>query len=92
MIKLTENLCITADSNCYILGVPYTNKKGELVIQRPSYYGNMGMALNAAVDRIVRSKVSDGSITTLRGFVDEYTKASNEFKQFLKEEVKQDAE
>lgn len=81
MIKLTDDLYMTADDSCYIVGkLKLKNVKGRDVetIEKPSYYSTADKAVRGAIQRILRSRVKEGRITTLSGFIKEYEKANND--------------
>lgn len=83
MIQLTDNLVVTADQYQYIVGTPRTRPDKGITIDKPRYYTTLAGAVKAAVSQAMRDKVADGTITTLRGWLDEYQKITNEFTKRL---------
>lgn len=81
MIRLTDNLAITADDLQYIVGTPRQRADGRLVMRNPRYYTNLAQAVRAAVVRAVRQKVASEEITTLRGCIDEMERLTREFEK-----------
>ncbi len=78
MIQLTNNLVMVADDHCYIVGV-LNKQRGEGTqggrkasqILSPTYYPTAAQAVQGALNRVMRTAVKDGSITTLREFIQE---------------------
>lgn len=83
MIQLTDNLVVTADQYQYIVGTPRTRPDKGITIDKPRYYTTLAGAVKAAVSQAMRDKVADGTITTLRGWLDEYRKITDEFTKRL---------
>lgn len=83
MIQLTDNLVVTADQCQYIVGTPRTRPDKGITIDKPRYYTTLTGAVKAAVSQAMRDKVADGTITTLRGWLDEYRKITDEFTKRL---------
>ena len=83
MIQLTDNLVVTADQYQYIVGTPRTRPDKGITIDKPRYYTTLAGAVKAAVSQAMRDKVADGTITTLRGWLDEYQKITDEFTKRL---------
>ena len=86
MIQLTENLAVMADDLQYILGKPVRrerNDKAVIEIQRPRYYPTLEGAVRAAVVQTLRDKVQSEEITTLRTFLLEHKRVTDEFKELL---------
>lgn len=83
MIQLTDNLAVTADQHQYIAGTPRIRPDKGVTIDNPRYYTTLSGAVKGAVSQTMRDMVSDGTITTLRGWLDEYQKATDEFAKQL---------
>ncbi len=88
MIKLTDNLAIVADEHQYIVGKPRhkTDKAGKVitVIDKPTYHTSLSTALKSAVAHAMREKVAEGTVTTLRGYLDELKQVQADFAALLK--------
>ena len=80
MISLPGGLAITADRNCYRLG---RSSKGGERLWDVTYHNDMQETVRATVRRLMRKQVEDGTITTLRGWLDEYKKITDEFTKRL---------
>ena len=83
MIQLTDNLVVTADQYQYIVGTPRTRPDKGITIDKPRYYTTLAGAVKAAVSQAMRDKVADGTVTTLRDWLDEYQKITDEFTERL---------
>lgn len=83
MIKIDENLVIVADGHCYAVGKPVQKQSGEIFIQKPKYYSTMAQTLRGCVSIALRNGVADGSITTLRQFMDEQQRLTDQIKVLL---------
>lgn len=87
MIKLTDKLSVSADGNQYTLGTPVTTttKDGKTIttMRSPTYYTTMAGCLKAAASQALKHGVSDGEITTLRGFLSEEKRLQDEFAKLL---------
>lgn len=83
MIQLTDNVAVTADQYQYIVGTPRTRPDKGITINKPRYYTTLAGAVKGALSQALRDKVADGTITTLRGWLDEYQKITNEFTKRL---------
>ena len=87
MIKLTDTISITSDDLQYIVGMPVERrgKAGKAYIEmiKPTYHINLASALKSAIERAMREKVADGSITTLRDFITELRKLEEEFAKLI---------
>lgn len=84
MIRLTDEIAITADDMQYIVGRPYTSPSGAVQIKNPKYYHKLSAALQQAVIDCVHAGVADGSITELRQIVTEQARLEQEFSEKLK--------
>ncbi len=84
MIKLTDKLAVTADDECYIVGKPKARAGRGVELRNPSYYATLAQAACAALSRALRAGVQDGSITTLREFLQEEKRLTAEFSEKLK--------
>jgi len=71
MIQLTNELYMTADDHCYIVGKPRKGRGKGVELRNPTYYSTAAQALTGALNRAMRQSVADGSITTLREFAQE---------------------
>ena len=83
MIQITDNLAIIADANCYIVGKPVKKRDGSVFIRDPKYYSTIGQALRGTVNIALRTAVSDGTITTLRQFVNEHERLEGVLQDLL---------
>lgn len=86
MIQINDDLAITADGYQYILGKPVARpRKGaqNVEIKNPRYFPTMGKAINGALSQAMRSKVADGSIQTLKTWLDEYAALQERFRELL---------
>ena len=84
MIRLTDEIAITADDMQYIVGRPYTSPRGAVKIKNPKYYHKLSAALQQAVTDCVRAGVADERITELRQVVAEQARLEQEFSEKLK--------
>lgn len=84
MIRLTDEIAITADDMQYIVGRPYTSTRGEVKIKKPKYYNKLSAALQQAVTDCVRAGVADNRITELRQITAEQARLEQEFSEKLK--------
>lgn len=71
MIQLTKDLWMKADENCYIVGKPRQTAPKAIRLDDPTYHTTAAQAVSAALARTLRQGVADGSITTLREFIQE---------------------
>lgn len=87
MIKLTENLAITADKNQYIVFTPGQRraKDGNMrtAWKDPQYYSKLSTTLKQAIARAVREKTASEEITTLRELVAEQQCIQDDFAKLL---------
>lgn len=90
MIQLTKDLAMSADENQYIVGT--LNKKrcegvqGECKANKllnTRYYPTVAQAVAGALRRAVRQGVADGSITTLRQFIQEQERLQTELEKLV---------
>lgn len=84
MIQLTDNLVVTADQYQYIVGTPRTRPDKGITIDKPRYYTTLAGAVKGALSQALRDKVADGTVTTLRGWLDEYQKITDAFTELVK--------
>ena len=84
MIRLTDEIAITADDMQYIVGRPYASPRGAVKIKNPKYYHKLSAALQQAVTDCVRAGVADERITELRQVVAEQARLEQEFSEKLK--------
>ena len=84
MIRLTDEIAITADDMQYIVGRPYTSPRGAVKIKNPRYYHKLSAALQQAVTDCVRAGVADSRITELRQVIAEQTRLEQTFSEKLK--------
>jgi hypothetical protein len=88
MIRLTEQIAISADQHSYIVGRPRRRlvEGGESVTTmcKPRYYTSVTTALVEAVAQAMRDQVADGTITTLRQFIAEQKRLQDKFAELLK--------
>lgn len=71
MIQLTKELAMTADGHCYIVGQPRQRADKGMILRDPTYHTTAAEALRTAVQRALRQGVADGTITSLRQFIEE---------------------
>lgn len=83
MIQLTEKLVMVADKQCYIVGEPRQRMGRPLEINEPKYYSTATQAVQGALNTAMRQSVADGTITTLRGFVEELDKREAAFQAMI---------
>lgn len=86
MIQLTKDLWLSADENCYIVAKPYqTSRKGVPCTNliAPTYHTTAAQAVSAALNRALRMGVADGSITTLRQFIQEQKRLRSELEALV---------
>jgi hypothetical protein len=87
MIRLTDNLVITADEHQYIVGRPpeRRDKAGNVSteIKNPSYCTSLSSALKNAVMRAMREGVAANKITTLRQYLDEQQRLQDSFERSI---------
>lgn len=83
MIHLTKDLCMKADDCCYIVGKPRTRAGKGTVLDSPTYYSTAAQAVEGALKRVVRQGVADGSITTLRQFIQEQERLRGELERLI---------
>ena len=76
MIQLTDNLVMIADDYCYTVGRPRKRADKGLVLDHPTYYTTAGQAVQGALNQAMRQAVKDGSVTTLREFIQEQERQS----------------
>ncbi len=90
MIQLTKDLAMIADDHCYIVGV-LNKQRGEDTqggrkasqILSPTYYPTAAQAVQGALNRVMRTAVKDGSITTLREFIQEQDRLRAELEKLI---------
>ena len=83
MIQLTKDLFMIVDDNCYIVGKPRIRPGKPVELERPSYYTTAAQAVQGALNRAMRQAVKDGSVTTLREFIQEQDRQLAELEQLL---------
>lgn len=83
MIELTKNLAIVADGHCYAVGKPVKKQSGDVFIQKPRYYSTMADALRGSISIALCNSVTDGTITSLRQFMDEQQRLTEQIKTLL---------
>lgn len=84
MIKLTDKIAVTADQHQYIVFTPCFSVTGAVRMLKPRYYTTLAGAVKGALSQALRDKVADGTVTTLRGWLDEYQKITDEFTELVK--------
>lgn len=90
MIQLINGLVMTADENQYIVGrlnesrrkAAQGGRKDKLILN-PRYYPTVAQAVSAALVRVMRHGVADGSITTLRQFIQEQERLQSELEKLV---------
>lgn len=83
MIQLTKDLWMTADDNCYIVGKPRQSADKVVRLDKPTYYTTMDQAVRGALLRAMRQGVADGTITTLRQFIQEQERLHCELEKLI---------
>lgn len=83
MIQLTKDLAMTADEHCYIVGQPRQRADKGTILRNPTYHPTAAQAVSTALVRAMRQGVADGSITTLRQFVQEQERQRTEINKLL---------
>ena len=83
MIQLTKDLAMTADEHGYIVGQPRQRPDKGTVLDRPTYHATAAQAVSAALARTMRQAVEDGTITTLRQFIQEQERQRADFEKLL---------
>ena len=83
MIQLTKDLWLKADEHCYIVGTRRENRGSGTELRNPTYHTTAAQAVSAALNRALRQGVSDGSITTLRQFIEEQDRQSAELDKLM---------
>ena len=83
MIELTKNIFMTADDHCYIVGTPRQREGRSLEIRNPKYYSTAAQAVRGALNLAMRDSVADGSVTTLREFIERQTELQAEFERMI---------
>ena len=83
MIELLNGLVLIADERCYIVGKPRQKPDKGIAIDQPTYHTSVAQAAQSALDRTMRQHVKDGSITTLRQFIEEQAKLQFELQRLI---------
>lgn len=83
MIQLTENLAMTADEHCYIVGKPRKSVGRGEELRNCTYHSTAAQAVSAALSHAMRQDVADGSITTLRQFIQAQEHYRAEFEKLI---------
>lgn len=83
MIQLTKDLWMDADEHCYIVGKPRQIADKVVRLDKPTYYTTMAQAVSGACARALRQGVADGTITTLREFIQEQERLQAEFERLI---------
>ena len=83
MIELPEGLVIISDEHCYIVGNPRKSRGKGVEIKNPKYYAHIDQAIQGALALILRLKVKNKEITTLRQFLDEQANLNQELRDML---------
>lgn len=90
MIQLTKDLWLKADDHCYIVGKLNKQRRNgpeggrrARELDKPTYYSTAAQAVSGALRRAMRQGVADGSITTLRQFVQEQERLRSELEELL---------
>ena len=82
MIRLTENLVLTADRYSFILG-EVNQTKGHSRLLSPSYYTTLSGALRGAVERSIRQAIAAERIDTLQACISEIARLTAHFEDLL---------
>ena len=83
MIELPEGLVIISDEHCYIVGNPRKSRGKGVEIKNPKYYAHIDQAIQGALALILRLKVKNKEITTLRQFLDEQANLNQELRDMV---------
>lgn len=83
MIQLTQELAMTADEHGYIVGKPRQSADKVVRLDKPTYYPTAAQAVSSACARALRQGVADGTITTLRGVIQEQERLQAEFERLI---------
>lgn len=83
MIQLTKGFAMIADDYCYTVGKPRQRADGRIVLDKPTYYSTAAQAVSGALVRAMRQGVADGSITTLRQFIQEQERLRGELEMLI---------
>lgn len=83
MIQLTKDLWMKADEHCYIVGKPRQDQGKSVELRSPTYYSTAAQAVQGALKRAMRQGVADGSITTLREFIQEQERLRAELEKLI---------
>ena len=83
MIELPEGLVIISDEHCYIVGNPRKSRGKGVEIKNPKYYAHIDQAIQGALALILRLKVKNKEITTLRQFLDEQASLNQGLRDML---------
>lgn len=83
MIQLTKDLVVNADELCYIVGKPCKTRGKGLELRNRTYHTTAVQAVQSALLRTMRQGVADGSITTLRQFIEEQQRLQAELERLI---------
>lgn len=83
MIQLTKDIAMIADDHCYSIGRPRQRKGRAVTLKDPKYYSTVDKAVQGALNWAMRMSVADGSITTLREFIDEQERLKSELQKLV---------
>ena len=83
MIQLPQGLVLIADDHCFIVGKAKKDRGRGVEVQNPTYHTSVAQAAQSALNRIMRTVVKDGSVTTLRQFIEEQERLKHELKELL---------
>ena len=83
MIQLTKDLLLKADEHCYIVGKPVESRGKGTELRSPRYYTTVSQAVSNTLAIVLRQGVSDGSITTLRQFIQEQERLRRELENLV---------
>lgn len=83
MIQLTTDLAMTADEHCYIVGKPRQTHDRNIELRNPTYHTTAAQAVQSALARTMRQSVANGSITTLREFIQEQERQRMELEKLI---------
>lgn len=72
MIRLFDNWCLDADDYSYTLFKSCTDGKGRLLRVDATYYSTLRSALLQAPEKLIRARVKEDKITTLKELVEQY--------------------
>ena len=83
MIRLTNDHVLIADERQYIMGKLKNNAGERTEVRNPRYYTSVAQAVRGALEFTMRTAVADGSVTTLREFIQKQEALRDELQKLL---------